>query len=358
MVKSLAEGMARLGHEVHVVTSTYGAENRPREEEFNRVSVNRVRSWRLHYPDLTISKEIPGNVIREADIVHGWSQNSYFTYRICREAKKLGKPVTMYFLGVDYLKHHYNPLIRLLGYPYQKWITRKVVEITNLALVTNEYEKKLLKERYGIDAIVLPHGVEEIYLKLPNMAEYFREKYDIKGRIVAYIGRIHPTKGLDLLISAFSEVVRQVPDAVLVIAGKGDEKYLSKCMKLAEKLRIGDKVKYLGHISEEDKIALIDASDAIVMPSRHAGESFPLLAIEIASRGRKLVMTRGSIASKWIEEQGLGRVASSNVDDLAKTIIDELRNSTTIVRYRRNFMTWKDIANTLNELYKRLVVKA
>jgi len=358
-IHRVAGGQVRIGHKVHVITSIHGAEDRPREEKLNGVSVHRVGSWRPHYPDLTIPREIPKNILKEADVIHGWSQNSYFTYRICREAKKLGKPIVMYFIGIDYLKHHYNPLIRAFGYPYQKWITRKVIEITDLALVTNEYERKLLKKRYGIDAIVLPHGVDEIYLKLPNMAKYFREKYGINGRIIAYIGRIHPTKGLDLLIKAFTEVAKQVPDTVLVIAGKGDEKYLEKCFKLAEKLGIRNRVKYLGYIPEENKIALIDSSKVVVQPSRHAGEAYPLIIDEITTRGKTIIITNTSkILLHKIKNKGENTIISKdNALSLAHTIISLLknRNPTRSPNIGTQILPWNTIAKELLKLYNQLL---
>ena len=364
-IERLAEEQVKMGHEVHVITSIHEARDRPREEELDGVYVHRVGSWRLYYPDLTIPREIPSGVLEDADVIHGWSQNSYFTYMMCREAKELGKPIVMYFLGVDYLKHHYNLLIRIFGYLYQKWITGKVVEMIDLALVTNEYEGKLLKEMHGVDAIVLPHGVDEIYLKLPNMAEYFREKYCIEGRIIAYIGRIHLTKGLDLLISAFSEVVGQVPDAVLVVAGKGDEKYLRKCMKLAEKLGIRNKIRYLGYIPEEDKIALIDAAEAVVLPTRHAGESYPLLLDEALARGKSIIMTaRSKILEyriKYYENKRKIVTSKSNAQSLAHAIIRLLlkdKESALTVNRTSNGIkaySWNDVTRMLVELYNRVI---
>ena len=345
-IQKLAEELVKLGHEVHIITSVHGAEDRPKEEELNGISIHRVRSWRLHYPDLTIPREIPRDVLRKADIVHGWSQNSYFAYRICREIKNLGKPIAMYFLGVDYLKHHHNPLIRVFGYPYQKWITWRVVKITDLALVTNEYERELLKKRYGIDATVLPHGIDEIYLKLPNMAEYFRKKYNIEGRIVAYIGRIHPTKGLDLLIKAFAEVAKQVPDAVLVIAGKGDEKYLKKCLRLAEKLGIKDRVKYIGYIPEEDKIALIDASRVVVLPTKHAGESYPLLIDEVRSRGKPILIYFKSPALQTFSD--ILKVNSRK--ELSEKLVSVLSIMQTS-QFNVSLPTWTQCVNKLSKLY-------
>jgi len=66
VVKALAEGMVKLGHEVHVVASRYGAEGRPREEVVNGVHVHRVGSVRLGYPDLTYPLDYPINLLKNS----------------------------------------------------------------------------------------------------------------------------------------------------------------------------------------------------------------------------------------------------------------------------------------------------
>jgi glycosyltransferase involved in cell wall biosynthesis len=351
----VAEEQAKLGHEVYVVTSSTYVEGRLRKEE-DAVSVIRVKSWKNPYPYLIVPREIPRDILREADVVFGWGHSYYFVYEMVKRAKvEFKKPIIQYFIGVDYLKYHYNPLIKTLGYLYQKLLTKGFVRIVDLALVTNEYERRLLKEGYGLDAIVVPHGIDEVYLKLPSMAEDFRRKYNVKGKIIAFIGRIHPTKGLDLLIKAFAEVAMKIPDVILIIAGSGDERYLEKCIRLAERLGVKGKIKYLGRISEEDKIALIDASDVIVLPTRHAGESYPLLVNEVIVRMRKLIMTRGSIASRWIEGLGIGRVVDSKPYEIARAIIDELEYGENQVRYEYNVLTWKDVAKNLLVLYEKLL---
>jgi glycosyltransferase involved in cell wall biosynthesis len=355
VIQSVAEELVKLGYENHVITSRFGAENRPREEVINGVYIHRVKTLRLFFPDLTIPMEIPKNTVKEANVVICWSQNSYFIYRVCRNAKKLGKPIVVYFIGVDYLKCHYNPLIKIIGYPYQVWITRKMADLADIALVTNVYERELLKKRYSVDAIVLPHGIDEKYLELPNMTKAFRRKYNIEGRIISYIGRIHPTKGLDLLFKAFIYVAKEEPNVTLVIAGKGDEKYLKKCLKIAEKADIRHKIRVLGYISEEDKIALIDASEAIVLPTKHAGESYPLLINEVLARGKRLVMTRGSIASKWVEESGIGKVVDPNPQSLAQAIVEELRSEGDREGGKIiNIPTWREVARELLDLLQRL----
>jgi len=352
-MERLAREQMRLGHRVHVITSFYGAEDRSKEEKLNGVFVHRVKGWRLHYPDLTIPREIPRDILERVDVVLCWTQASFFPYRLCKEAKKLGKPIVTYFIGVDYLERHYNPLIRLFGYSYQKWVTRKIVKITDLALVTNNWERRLLKERYGIDAIVLPHGVDEVYLKLTNIARYFREKYGIDGRIIAYIGRIHPTKGLDLLIRAFAKIARHSPGVVLVIAGKGDEKYLKKCMELAERLEMKNKIRYLGYITEEDKIAFIDASEVVVLPSIHAGESYPLIIDEVKARRKPLVVTSYGALPLRVKNLVEGVVVNADANSLAEGIRCVLDNidSFKIVETPR---TWSSIAKELTEILEKV----
>ena len=354
-IHNISKELVKLGHEVHVIVSTYGASNRPKYEKIDEIHIHRLKAWTLYFPDLTIPCEFPREVLRKADIVHGWSQNSLFTYIICRKAKKLGKPIVTYFIGVDYLRRHYNPIIRIFGYLYQKWITKRIVKLTDLALVTNEYEKKLLKEKYGLEAIILPHGIDDIYLTTPNIANYFKRKYGVKGKIVTYIGRIHPTKGLDLLIKAFAIVVKHVPDTILIIAGKGDERYLKKCLKLADKLGIKNKIKYVGYISEKDKIALIDASNVVVLPTRHAGESHPLLIDEVLARRKMLIITSVSKALKErVKKLSNVKIVQPNTVELADAIIDTLRKSVVPSGDYVNIHTWSEIALTISELYKTL----
>jgi glycosyltransferase involved in cell wall biosynthesis len=352
-VQKVAESQAKLGHEVHVLTSDQYTEGWRGAMRLNDVVVHRIASLKLRYPFLTIPFEDVEGVLKEADVVHGWGHNYYFVYKVLARAKDLGKPTATYFIGVDYLKHHYNPLMRSFGFKYQEFITKRVVRVSDLALVTNEYEGKVLEEKYGKRSVVLPHGIDDLYFKAPNMAKQFREKYKVEGRIIAYIGRIHPTKGLDLLIKAFAEVSSCEPDLVLFIAGKGDAKYIKGCMSLAEKLGVKSRVKYLGYLSEEDKIGLIDASELVVIPSRHAGESYPLAVDEVKTRGKPLVVTEYGVLPHRINNLVEGVVVNADVSSLARGIKFALANISSF-RILKAPYTWSDIAMRLLTIYRAL----
>ena len=355
-VQRVAEEQAKLGHEVYVVTSDAHSGDRPKFEK-NLITIVRVKSWKNSYPYLIVPREMPREILKNADIIMGWGHTYYFIYKMVREAKKFEKPVGVYFIGVDYLRHHYNMLFRVFGYQYQRMLTKRLTKIIDIAFVTNDYEKELLKKRYGLESFVVPHGIDEKYLKTPNIAENFKEKYNIKDRIIAYIGRIHPTKGIDLLIRAFAKVAMKMPDTILIIAGSGDEKYIKKCLRLAERLGVRKRIKFIRYISEEDKIALIDASNVIVLPTKHAGESYPLLINEVLARGKKLIITKGNIASRWIEEKGIAKVVNKDPQELAQAIIDELKSENNIIidsNKTIKILTWRDVAYKLLEFLQQV----
>jgi len=349
-VQKIAEGQKILQNDVTVVTSNFIGSLK-NIDYINGVAIIRVKVLRSKYPYLIYPIEIPKIFLEKANVIHGWSHNYLFVYKLIRYAKKvLRKPIVVYFIGVDYLKKHHNFLIRFIGYPYQKVITNLFIDTIDLALVTNDYEKKLLREIYGVDSVVVPHGIDEIYLKHPNMEKYFREKYGIENRIISFIGRIHPTKGIDLLIKAFALVSRENPDTTLVIAGKGDEKYIRKCLLLAKKLGISNKIIYLGYIDELDKIGLIDSSDVIILPSKHAGESYPIIVNEVKARGKPIVATNYGSLPYLILDGVEGVIVEPDPRSLASGIIKVLFNNN---RYRpvTRINSWSEIVRLLEKIY-------
>nr|MBA3657959.1 glycosyltransferase family 4 protein [Gemmatimonadaceae bacterium] len=85
--------------------------------------------------------------------------------------------------------------------------------------------------------------------------------------LFSYLGRIKKYKRIDLVISAFAKV--QLRDARLEIAGAGD--YRPALEKLVDRLGLGSRVRFLGRISEAEKLALLRRSWATVLASPKEG---------------------------------------------------------------------------------------
>ena len=83
----------------------------------------------------------------------------------------------------------------------------------------------------------------------------------------AYIGRLKRYKGVDIVLRAFAQLGH--PSAVLEIAGAGDHRPALEA--LAASLDLGSRVRFLGFVSESDKLALLRRSWAMVLASPKEG---------------------------------------------------------------------------------------
>jgi len=85
--------------------------------------------------------------------------------------------------------------------------------------------------------------------------------------VFSYLGRLKKYKGVHLVIRAFAGI--GIPEATLEIAGAGD--YRAELESLARSLDLGDRVRFLGRISEADKLALLRRSWALAFASPKEG---------------------------------------------------------------------------------------
>jgi len=358
-VQKLAEAQARLGHEVHVVTSTYGAGGRPREERIGDIYVHRVRALKLHYPDLTMPLEIPRDILMRADIIHIHSQNSYFNVRLAEEAKRIGIPVAVHFMAVDALYDHPNPAVRMLSPLYAKYVLKKALRLADLRLVRSLRDSEILRKHYGVeDVYFLPDGIDKEFVEKRNMEKEFREKFGIHEDIVLFIGRLHKLKGLDMLIKASSIVVHNHRDARFVVVGPGDP---APYMELAKRLGVENRFSFLGFVDEDAKIGALDASVCLVLPSvSDYVEVYPMVISEAWARRKPVVASSvGGIPYRVKHMENGILVPSRNPEKLAEALLMLLEDKELAKRLgEKGFYevkTWGQIAEESIKLYETLL---
>jgi len=287
-VQKLAEEQTKLNHEVHVLTSTYGAETRSEEETLNNVSIHRVRAWRLHYPDLTIPKEVPKMLLKRADVIHVHSQNSMFNLKIIEAVKPYSTRVAMHFMAIDAINDHPNFLIRILGSFYVRCALKKALKLADVKMCRSKRDVEILKKRYGVERVYLvPDGIDKEIIIKPNMAQFFREKYKVYDDIILYVGRLHRLKGIKILLKSASAIVKEHRDVTFIFIGPGNKMpYIS----FAKKLGILKNVMFLGYVSEEDKIGALDSSIALILPSIcNYVEVYPMVISEAWARKKPVI---------------------------------------------------------------------
>ncbi|MDQ3099550.1 MAG: glycosyltransferase [bacterium] len=169
---------------------------------------------------------------------------------------------------------------------------------------------------------------------------------------VLYLGRLKSYKSVDVLINAFKRVAEKLPNAKLLIAGSGEEE--SNLKQLGETLGLADKIQFLGKVSEEEKIALLQKAWVFVNPSYMEG--WGITTIEANACGTPVIASdvpglRDSVNvpdSGYLVEYG-NTVALA--DKLIEIMNDDVRRkvmSRNSVEWAKNF-DWKRSALKLLE---------
>jgi glycosyltransferase involved in cell wall biosynthesis len=151
----------------------------------------------------------------------------------------------------------------------------------------------LAYEEFGVEKTnikVIPNGLRlSQFERLPARGA-FRARYEIESgeRIILFLGRIHKTKGLELLLRAFCRLQKALPDVRLAIVGP-DGGYLRKVREDIGHLGITDKVLLTGPLYAAAKLQAYVDADAYVLPSSY--DTFPLSAIEACACGIPTIVT-------------------------------------------------------------------
>jgi glycosyltransferase involved in cell wall biosynthesis len=272
------------------------------------------------------------------------------------KAKEIGVKTVMHFMAVDALHDHPNPLIRTLGPLYSRWILKKAIQLSDVKLVRSLRDHELLERKYGIRAIYIPDGVPRWFISYRYSGRMFRERYNLDGDFILYVGRLHPLKGVDVLIRAMPYVRKHV-DLKLVVIGPGDQR---PYRELAEKLGVKDHIVFLGYVDEETKIGAIDGSLGVVIPSVSSYvEVYPMAISEAWARGKPVIATSvGGIPYRVRHLVNGLLVPPRDPKSLAEAVITLANDKTLSTRLgnigKSSIMTWDEIANKITEIYERV----
>lgn len=154
----------------------------------------------------------------------------------------------------------------------------------------------------------------------------FRQKLGIASdrKIILSLGRLSWKKGFDTLIPAFAEITKEIPDAILVIAGGDDEGYKKVIVRMIEEHKLQRHVVFAGPIARGDKSSAYAASDFFVLPSY--SENFGMVVAEAMGFGLPVVVTGGVGIAHSVAEGNAGLVVKKDSAELARALLWTLHN--------------------------------
>ena len=190
--------------------------------------------------------------------------------------------------------------------------------------VTSEEERNWTLQVPGMKSradrtFVVRHGVAvsgTLQPSNPSTLQHFNHN-PLRPRTLLYLGRLHPMKGLDLLLEALrihkgvcesgkTTTTKGFRDARLILCGPDEEGTRAALEKQAAELGIADSVVFHEPVHGDTKWCLVESADCVVLPSR--SENFGLVVAEALACGKPAIATHGAPWQVLENAPGEGRL--------------------------------------------------
>ncbi|MDT3404792.1 XrtY-associated glycosyltransferase XYAG1 [Mucilaginibacter terrae] len=149
---------------------------------------------------------------------------------------------------------------------------------------------------------------------IPNLVKLSEKKYTRKHNdifTIAFLSRVDPKKGLDVLVKALAGVDF---DYKLKIAGSGEEEYISSIKKMAADLGNADKLEWVGWKNGEDKFEYLAGADLFALTSH--SENFAIVVIESLSVGTPVMISNNVGLYQYIQKNDYGWVTDMQISEI------------------------------------------
>ena len=228
-------------------------------------------------------------------------------------------------------------------------IVRRSVD---MIITCSDYNRRLIKERYGLEARVIPTAVDY---------EFFNEKPRSEslnlhdGYIMLHVGALVKRKNQILSIRALKKLKGKIPEARLILVGSGPWENTLKTE--ASRLGLDKDVTFTGSISEEELRALYHACDINLYPVEE--QTWGLVPFEALAAGKLSIVSEESGAGQLMKRHGICYPIKPHVEAIVKGVLEisrDLERYKEIVErgrsYVRENLTWKMYAERMARAYE------
>lgn len=178
--------------------------------------------------------------------------------------------------------------------PWLLWERRALLDATLLQAMSDQEA-----DAFALHGIHTPVAIHGIGLDLANVMP--RETAGSGPRTCLFLSRIHPKKGLPMLLRAWGSL--KPSDWRLVIAGPDEGGHVTELKDLASRLGLTSSVEFVGPMYAAEKWRAFSRADLFVLPSH--SENFGIVVAEAMAAGVPVITTTGT---PWrvLREQGVG----------------------------------------------------
>jgi len=340
---NMAKCLAALGHDVHIITSR--DEGMPPESADGGIHLHRV-----YRPSL---KSIGAGVFYLA-VLHALSS---VNPQIVHVQDFLLGPCG--FFAKRILKRPYVVWGR--GYEFRdlKRRTAAVLKDADAVIALTDDMRNELQRICPREIHVISNGVDtERFERVSREDARHQLGIEPAQKIVLYVGRFYPVKGVKYLIAAMQRIRNEEANAKLILVGYGSDE--GDLRKSVEELGLSDCVRFVGAVQNDMIPVYMVASDVFVLPS--LSEGFPMVSLEAMAAALPIVATDVGGVSSIVEEGINGslvkpRDAAQIADKVSSILCDpELSHFiSTNNKKKAQRYTWDSVVHNLVGVYLRCV---
>ena len=252
---------------------------------------------------------------------------------------------------------------------------KEVIAMADKIVAATQNEKDHLENLYATPAdkiTIIPPGVDTTRF-YPIPEDEAKEFVGIPAneRMLLFVGRIEPLKGIDILIKAIAQlrhadVLSECPHYLYIIGGDPDpengslNKEMQRLQQLCQDLGVGDLVLFLGKRDQDTLQYYYSAAEIVIMPSHY--ESFGMVALEAMACGTPVIATQVGGLQHLVQNEKTGfTIPNDNVDILEERLTQlicksEMRKemSKNSITYARSF-AWDVITPQIIDLYEKVI---
>ena len=232
--------------------------------------------------------------------------------------------------GTIYIYHNhgiadskfFNGFIEKTYMKILKFLTNFTIKDVDYANSISIYLRDVLEKETGIDSGIVYDPIDKKRFHKGISGKRIRKKYNLgKDLVCLYIGRISPHKGIDLLIQSFNEVLKEKPNAKLLIVGKQTFSNYAKVLKqLANKVN-SNAIIFTGFVYDKELPEYYSACD--VYTTATLWEGFNMTVVEAQDCGKPVVAFNIGPHPEVVKKGTL--VKEKDTEAFSKAILKEAR---------------------------------
>jgi glycosyltransferase involved in cell wall biosynthesis len=209
--------------------------------------------------------------------------------------------------------------------------------------------------------VIIPNPVDFQFDRDKLSGCWFRSDYPevAQKRIILFLSRLHPKKGIELLLASFARLRGRISNIVLVLVGRGENHYVEGLRQQVRELEMESDVVWAGFLEGDAKKAAMAEADVFVLPSY--SENFGVATVEAMAAGLPVIVSDRVGIHREISATGAGLVVPCEEDRLTNAILQVLGNDDLRLRLAQNGIALAKtfsadvVAGQLVTLYRNII---